>query len=274
MKHREVRAYYDVKNEWDRLDTPGGRLEFQRTLKLVEKHFPPGGRILDLGGGPGRYALALARLGYRVCLADLSARQLAEARERIAGAAMQDRIESIDEVDALDLGRYGDASFDGVLALGPFYHLTDRDDRLAAAREMRRVMKPRGRALIAFLPRLWSTAALIYRAAQDPDQVSVAAFREAFRGGAFLNPRENAFGGFFEEPFALRQLLEEARLLWVETVSVRGIADRYEESLWALERVHPELFHEVLRFIDATAAEPAVIASCGHAIIAMQKSIL
>lgn len=39
------------------------------------------------------------------------------------------QIGEIVEADARDLSRWGDASFDAVLSLGPFYHLPDRLDR-------------------------------------------------------------------------------------------------------------------------------------------------
>ena len=38
-----------------------GRLEFMRTLRLLERVLTPGPRMLDLGGGPGRYNIASAR---------------------------------------------------------------------------------------------------------------------------------------------------------------------------------------------------------------------
>ena len=48
---------------------------------------PPPARVLDCGGGPGRYAVELARWGYDVTLFDLSAGNLALAREKAAEAA-------------------------------------------------------------------------------------------------------------------------------------------------------------------------------------------
>jgi len=268
------RSYYDQKDEWSRLETPTGRLEFRRTMDLIEKHLPASGRILDLGGGPGRYTIALAQRGYRVRLADASPRQLEAARQRIAEVELQGRVEGIDEVDSVDLGNYDDASFDAVLALGPFYHLMARADRLRAALEIRRVVKPRGRVVVSFIPRLWGAAGLIHRAAADPEQVTPENFRETLRTGAFCNERMGAFEGFFADPLELRMLFEEAKFLWVETVSLRGIADRYEEALWTVEQSQPALFAEFYRAIAATADDPAVIAAGGHAAIVVQRPLL
>ena len=49
------------------------RTEFAVTLRALDEHLPPPpAHILDCGGGPGRYAIALAQRGYTVTLFDLS----------------------------------------------------------------------------------------------------------------------------------------------------------------------------------------------------------
>jgi SAM-dependent methyltransferase len=47
-----------------------------------------GGEVLDLGCGPGRHAIPLARRGFRVTAVDLSAFHLAKARARAAAARL------------------------------------------------------------------------------------------------------------------------------------------------------------------------------------------
>ena len=72
-------------HEWARMDRH--RTEFYVTLRALREHLPPPpARVLDCGGGPGRYAVELARWGYDVTLFDLSAGNLALAREKTAEA--------------------------------------------------------------------------------------------------------------------------------------------------------------------------------------------
>ena len=80
---RVVREFYDsdVQREWRRLAEPLCQIEFASTLRLVEKYFPPTGRVCDIGGGPGRYTVALARRGYRVTLVELSDGLLKRVRQ-------------------------------------------------------------------------------------------------------------------------------------------------------------------------------------------------
>ena len=39
---------------------------------MMDKYIRPGDRILDIGGGPGRYAIRFAQRGCAVTLVDLS----------------------------------------------------------------------------------------------------------------------------------------------------------------------------------------------------------
>jgi ubiquinone/menaquinone biosynthesis C-methylase UbiE len=79
----KVRAYYGSFDEWGRLDSPEGVRELARALEFLEEKLAPGARVLDLGGGPGRYTIELARRGHRVVLADLSPAQLEIARRKL-----------------------------------------------------------------------------------------------------------------------------------------------------------------------------------------------
>jgi ubiquinone/menaquinone biosynthesis C-methylase UbiE len=70
-----VRGYYAQfgEREWDRLADPAdGAIEFAINSRAIARHLPAGARVLDIGGGPGRYAIWLAERGHHVVLADLS----------------------------------------------------------------------------------------------------------------------------------------------------------------------------------------------------------
>jgi SAM-dependent methyltransferase len=91
----------DPELEWNHLDSSTqSPLEFLITTHALQRHLPPlnqSRRILDAGGGPGRYTLFLANLGYRVTLLDLSPGLLELARQHIAesGLSVQRNVEAV-----------------------------------------------------------------------------------------------------------------------------------------------------------------------------------
>ena len=151
--------------EWARMDRH--RTEFYVTLRALREHLPPPpARVLDCGGGPGRYAVELARWGYDVTLFDLSAGNLALAREKAAEAGVT--LTGFEQGTALDLSRFADHSFDAVLLMGPLYHLFEEAERRRALAEARRVLKPGGPLFAAFISRYAAHRDAAFRYPTEP----------------------------------------------------------------------------------------------------------
>src|SRR6476619_5016497 len=111
----DVRRYYDVGEEQDRLDR--NRLEMVRTQELLERFLPPPpAGVLDVGGGPGRYSSWLAGLGYDVTLVDPMPLHVEQASALGGFDARLGDARSLDDPDG---------SADVVLLMGPLYHLVD-----------------------------------------------------------------------------------------------------------------------------------------------------
>ena len=63
MDSDAVRAYYASfgEREWARLENPDdGAIEFTVTCQTLATYLPSRARVLDIGGGPGRYTIWLA----------------------------------------------------------------------------------------------------------------------------------------------------------------------------------------------------------------------
>lgn len=139
----DPRSFYDEygENEWDRLeDGLDGRLEFTATVETVSEYLPPTGRVLDAGGGAGRYSIWLAERGYDVTLVDLSRGQLAAARERIRERGVASNV-TLSQESITDLGLAAD-TFDATCCLGgPLSHVIGEGDRVRAVRELHRVSR-------------------------------------------------------------------------------------------------------------------------------------
>lgn len=110
---------------------------------------PLRGRVLDVGTGKGRFAVALARPGVQITSVDVNAEEQLYARLEAAYAGVSDRLRFVLQ-DARCLP-WRAASFDAVVSWNVIHHLDDPDRVLS---EMLRVLKPPGKLVLAdFSPR-------------------------------------------------------------------------------------------------------------------------
>jgi 2-polyprenyl-3-methyl-5-hydroxy-6-metoxy-1,4-benzoquinol methylase len=57
-------------------------LEFIIHWHFIKQYLPSCGSVLDNGAGPGKYAMAFAKLGYQVTLSDLTTKLVEIAKEK------------------------------------------------------------------------------------------------------------------------------------------------------------------------------------------------
>jgi ubiquinone/menaquinone biosynthesis C-methylase UbiE len=142
-----LQRFYTVEYDEDvRLTrTAHGRLEFARTVELLERVLPaPPASVLDVGGGTGVHARWLAAAGYDVTLVDLVA-------DHVKQAARVDGVRAfVGDARALDCQT---DAFEVVLLLDPLYHLHEGLDRATALREARRVARPGAPVAVAAIGR-------------------------------------------------------------------------------------------------------------------------
>lgn len=136
-------TYYARGLEHNRLRTDIGLIEFERTKEILLETLPEAPAVIyDIGGGYGEYSWWLASLGYEVHLFDLSEKNIEMSKE--LGPEHPDcKLASAEVCDALSVPRK-DKSADAVLLMGPLYHITDYDERIAAIKESRRLLKDGG----------------------------------------------------------------------------------------------------------------------------------
>lgn len=218
----EVRAYYERDEERERLSAGASRIEFERTKEILGRALPsPPATIADIGGGPGAYAIWLASLGYEVRHRDLMPLHVEHLRRDAAAAGVAVEAQVAD-ARSLDLD---DASVDAVLLLGPLYHLVERQDRLIALREARRIARPGGVvfavAITRWALRLDGIARL--RLYEGFPQVRTLV-DEAERTGVIPALEPGGFTGYTHRPDQLREEIGEAGLVVEDLVAVEGIA--------------------------------------------------
>jgi S-adenosylmethionine-dependent methyltransferase len=268
-----VRDYYDdgVEREWCRLDSPLGRIEFASTLRLIDKYFPASGTVCDVGGGPGRYTLELARRAYRVTLVELSEGLLARARVALDGAGVS--ADRLVRGDACELAGLSDAQFDAALLLGPLYHLVDRPRRMTALGELRRVLKPGGVAIAAYL-NSWG----ILRAGlgdfperyADPDYVASLLGDKTFRGAESLPGFTECY---WATPDAAEAEVREAGLGLVSRCGAEGFAGGMRPAVERLASEYPHGFDNLVRMGAETSELPQYRDATEHLHLVVRKPV-
>lgn len=123
------------------------RYPHEAVIRWTFRNFPRAAaahtRLLDLGSGTGRHALFFAREGYQTAAADFSP----VAIQELQTAASQHGLAIDGRVAGAEALPFADDSFDGVLAFGVLYYLGPQAMRQAVL-ELRRVLKPGGRAFV------------------------------------------------------------------------------------------------------------------------------
>lgn len=139
-------AFYDAygEREWTRFEDGRTPLTSIAThIAYLDKFVKPGDRVLDIGCGPGRFTIELARIGARIVASDISPGQLDLHRRYTGDIDVEDRV--VADVTALP---FADDEFDVAVCYGGAlsYVLERAPD---AAAELARVTKPGGHVLVS-----------------------------------------------------------------------------------------------------------------------------
>lgn len=219
-------AFDGVASEYDRSNSENPILcaMRERVLAEVGRHVPRGGRILDLGCGPGADDEALANTGYSVVAVDWSPAMVEQARRRIIRAALEDRVDvrhlGIQQLDRLPVGIF-EAAYSN---FGPLNCVPDLPD---AARQIAARLVPNGLLIASVIGRVcpWEIALYLGRGQWNRARIrfasdfvpvplngrtvwtryySPAEFERTFRGAGFARVSLAALGLFAPPPYLQR----------------------------------------------------------------------
>ena len=267
---REILSYYEGIDEAGRLVRGGGQLEFARMQELIGRFLAsPPGEVLDVGGGPGRYASWLAGLGYDVHLIDPVAKHVEQALEA-SRSQPRHPLASATTGDARSLN-HGDGSADAVLLMGPLYHLTARIDRLSALRETHRVLKPGGLLIAKAVNRFASLLSALTRGHIDDPDFAPILHRDLEDGQHRGHP--DSFGyfttAFFHRPEELEAEVAEASFEQLGLYAVQGpgpVAADLEGRM-----SDPARRAQLLDWIRSVEQEPTLLGVSKHFVVVATK---
>ena len=256
-----LEEYYNSYNEDERLEIRHGQVEYLTTMRYIHKYLPEGSRLLVVGAGTGRYSIALSREGYRVHAIELIPHNIEVFRSKLT----EEDTVVVEQGNALDLSRFADETFDGVLVLGPMYHLYTEEDELKALAEAKRVLKKDGVLMIAYC---MNDPSVIHPCFQEDgqlmlDEIAKGNVNEAFH---FRTALEEIFTLYrLEEIDALNRKSGLRRLEIIGTdLFTKYIQDRIDE--W-----REEVFQVYLNYHFAVCMRQELIGVSHHTLDIVKK---
>lgn len=254
----------NVQREWERLERH--RTEFSVTMRALADYLPPAPAVIaDVGGGPGRYAIALAAMGHEVTLVDLAENHLEWARARAADAGVT--LAATLHADARRLNALADASFAAVLSFGPLYHLHASEDRLRVLSEARRLLQSGGLLFAAFITRF---AALRDSAAYYPEWVvqRPAYVEQILSSGIHDDPESHFPDAYFVHPDEIAPLIAAADMEMLELIGVEGVVAGHEERVNQLD---DDAFADWVELNYRLGHEPTLYGAADHLLAIARK---
>jgi ubiquinone/menaquinone biosynthesis C-methylase UbiE len=156
----DVRAYFDQESS-RYLDERYGRpscdqLSYQSRRRLALELLGHGsGHVVDIGSGPGVFSAELLARGFHVVEVDVSLEMLRESRSRMNSSASVRQLRFVE--GSLPKLPFADHAFDAALCIGVLAYV---HDPLESLREIRRIVRPGGVAVLQVSNALCLTARL------------------------------------------------------------------------------------------------------------------
>jgi len=253
----DILEYYNRGGEDTRL---ADSIELLRTKVLLQRYLPPSADILDVGGASGVYATWLTEQGHRVKLVDPVPRHVATARTKGIDAVEGD-VRALDEPAA---------SHDVVLLLGPLYHLLDRDERVLALTEAKRVSRD---LVIAAVISRWSPLfeGMLRGFVDSPGFTPL--LREDLTSGTRRGTQNLPYGfttSYFHRPEEVESEIADAGLTLVDLLPIEGMANWIPDLADRL--ADPDKRALLLELLARTEHEPAILGATAHLLAVARKS--
>jgi len=257
--------FYNQSSEEDRLLFGLGPLEFERNKELIQRFLPTSpGTIADVGGGTGKYSEWLAEMGHEVWMIDPVEKHIKLAQKRAKKLSHPFHVLH-GESRHLEIP---DDTADLVILHGPLYHLQQREERISAILEAKRITKSNGVILGFAINYTASTLVALVQGIIHDEKILEMCRSELTTG------QHNAPGNmpgilaeaFYHRPEELRSEFEEAGLISLEMLAVEGII--WLEKNWFTSRADQRKFDNLLSIARLTEKDPNLLSFSPHMMIA------
>ncbi|MFW9887701.1 MAG: class I SAM-dependent methyltransferase [Candidatus Thorarchaeota archaeon] len=148
-----IQRHFDTAglNEWERMvKTPRDLVSLHIHKHYLQKYIRKGDKVLEIGSGPGRFTIEMARLGASISIVDVSTAQLKLNEEKVTEAGYENAVQWRKQMDIVDLSEIPDYAYDACVVYGgPISYVMENAS--LALDEVFRVTKEGGRILLSIM---------------------------------------------------------------------------------------------------------------------------
>ncbi len=257
-----LEKYYNKFNEEKRLNTRHGQIEFITSLKYIHKYLKgkDNARILDIGAGTGRYSIELAKEGYDVTAVELVQHNAGRIKQKAERMGLDVKVH---RGNAMNLKKFQNEFFDMVLVFGPMYHLRKTEDRVKALMEAKRVLKPDGVILVAYIMNEYSVISYAFKENQINRCIKEKRLSKDFHT---LSTDEDLY--HFVRLEDMEEFNRQAGLQRIQVIAADGAANYIRPVLNALDE---EGFKHFTEYHLATCERMDLMGASGHTVDILKK---
>jgi len=265
---KDIEQFYNNASEETRLENGMGVFEFERIKSLIEKYISSSPlKIIDVGGGTGKYSEWLANKGHNVHLIEPVSKHIQIAKKRANKIKNKFSVQ-IGESRKLE---FPDNIADMVILHGPLYHLQKKEDRDISISEAKRVLKKGGIILGFAINSTASTLVGLFNGLIHKKPFFEMC-KEELTTGVHNPPKDFPFllaEAYYHKPEELKQEFIEQGLKYMNIYAVEGMA-------WLDKEYFANMFNDkkrktLLELIKITENEEHLLSFSPHMMIAVRK---
>lgn len=231
---------------------------------FIEQNLPGSGTVIDVGGGPGRFAIEIAKLGRDVVLTDITPKHIEQAKELATQEGVAERFVDYQVLDVLDLSQYTDSQFTMALCYGMLNYTLGRAPDVLS--ELGRIVKP-GNPILVSVMGLYGAIRLVWARGSLPDSEYRERERRVLAAKGLNEHRQPARQFYTAE--TLRHTIETAGLELTDIAATPAICGSIGAQLEAA-RDDKNAWEYVIEMEKRSCRTPGLL-DCGQHIIAVAR---
>ena len=261
-----LEEYYNKFNEDKRLSSRHGQVEYTVSMHYIHQYLKEQMeitgkkkqelRILDIGAATGGYSIPLSEEGYDVTAVELVKHNISRLKQKCDGVTAFQR-------DARNLRGLESEAYDLTLLFGPMYHLKTREDQRKALLEAKRVTRPGGVILVAYIMNEYSVITYAFKERHIREALMNGMLDESYHCTEKANPLYS-----FMRLEDIESLNGETGLKREKIIAVDGAANYIRPVLNALDE---EEFQMFLDYQLSVCERTDLMGASGHTVDILRR---